>query len=221
MSAGLAPAGMAASLAAREPDQRMSARSLCRSHLDCHYAGKSVAPVVCLNGLCVAVCLAPHRPASHAVRQSDLRHHPSQAAQDRRPRTRECTPHQGCDGVSVSRSRYLGLGCQASRRCSQRARLARLTRAAATRNPRGITPRPTETTSSPPLRLRKRLLPLASPDANPVRLHTSKQTSSQNRQIIQRYGEKSGLAAGGFEAASSTRLSRRRRRDRHQRSGPR
>jgi hypothetical protein len=29
----------------------------------------------------------------HAVRQSDLRHHSSQAAQDRRPRARECPPH--------------------------------------------------------------------------------------------------------------------------------
>ena len=84
------------------------------------------------------------------VRQSHLRHHPSQAAQDRRPRARQRPPHQGCDGVSVSGSRYLGLRCQASRRCRQRAGLARLTRAAATRNPRGITPRPTETTSSLP-----------------------------------------------------------------------
>ena len=77
----------------------------------------------------------------------------------------ECPPHQGCNGVSVSCSRCLGLRCQASRRCRQRAGVARLTRAAATRNPRGITPRPTETTSWPPLRLKKLLLLLASPDA--------------------------------------------------------
>ena len=149
-----------------EPDQGVSARSLCRSHLDRHHAGKSAAPVVCLNGLCAAVCLAPHRPASHAVRQSNLRHHPSQAAQDRRPRASECPPYQGCDGVSVSCGRYLGLRCQASRRCRQRAGLARLTRAAATPNPRGINPRPTETTSSRPLRPRKLLRPLTSPDAS-------------------------------------------------------
>src|SRR5580704_2014072 len=80
-------------------------------------------------------------------RQSDLRHYSSQAAQDRRPRARECPPHQGCDGVSVSGSPYLGLRCQASRRCRQRAGLTRLTHVAATRNPRGITPRPTETAS--------------------------------------------------------------------------
>ena len=53
-----------------------------------HHAGKPAAPVVCLDGLCAAVRVAPHRPAPHAVRQSDLRHHSSQAAQDRRPRAR-------------------------------------------------------------------------------------------------------------------------------------
>ena len=58
-------------------------------------------------------------------------------------------------------------GCAAKRLAAgrQRAGVARLTRAAATRNPRGITPRPTETTSWPPLRLKKLLLLLASPDA--------------------------------------------------------
>jgi hypothetical protein len=69
-----------------------------------------------------------------ALRRIALHHTPfakatcgSQAAQDRRPRARECPPHQGCDGVSVSGSPYLGLRCQASRRCRQRAGLARLT----------------------------------------------------------------------------------------------
>ena len=41
----------------------------------------------------------------------------------------------------------LGLRCQASRRCRQRAGLARLTHVAATRNPRGITSGPSETAS--------------------------------------------------------------------------
>ena len=41
----------------------------------------------------------------------------------------------------------LGPRCHPSRRRRQRSRLARLTGAAATRNPRGITPRPTETPS--------------------------------------------------------------------------
>ena len=43
------------------------ARSLCRSHLDRHHAGKPAAPVVCLDGLCAAVRLAPHRPALEAL----------------------------------------------------------------------------------------------------------------------------------------------------------
>ena len=38
-----------------EPDQGVSARSLCRSHLDRHHAGKPAAPVVCLDGLCAAL----------------------------------------------------------------------------------------------------------------------------------------------------------------------
>jgi hypothetical protein len=59
---------------------------------------------------------------------------PPQAAQDRRPRARECPPPQSRDGVSVSGGRCLGLRCPASRRCSKHPRFARLTRAAATRN---------------------------------------------------------------------------------------
>src|SRR5207342_1164440 len=179
--AGLAPAGMAASLAARKPDQGASARSLCRSHLDRHHAGKPAAPVVRLDGLCAAVRLAPYRAASHTVRQSDLRHHSSQATQDRRPRARECPPHQGRDGVSVSGGPCLGLRCHSSRR-RQRSRLARLTRAAATRNPRGITPRPTET----PSRLSQPDIvqaPLASADATAH--HACKKTNKPPRKSAQ------------------------------------
>jgi hypothetical protein len=66
----------------------------------------------------------------------------------------------------------LGLRCQASRCRCQRARLARLTRVAATRNPRGITPGSTETTSSLPLRPGKLPLPLASPNATASRVST-------------------------------------------------
>ena len=95
----------------------------------------------------VLLCaLRRNRAASHSVRQSDLRHHSSQATQDRRPRASECPPHQGRDGVSMSGSPCLGLRCHSSSP-RERSRLARLTRAAATRNPRGITPRPTETPS--------------------------------------------------------------------------
>src|SRR5271157_1720125 len=59
--AGLAPAGMAASLAAREPDQGMPARPLCGSHLGRHHAGQSAAPMVLLDGLRPDVRPAPHR----------------------------------------------------------------------------------------------------------------------------------------------------------------
>ena len=66
----------------------------------------------------VLLCAAPHRPASHAVRQSDLRHHSSQAAQDRRTRARECPPHQGCDGVSMSGYAAKRLAAAANARAS-------------------------------------------------------------------------------------------------------
>ena len=93
---------------------------------------------------CCAPCAAS--PAPHAVRQSDAAPFVSSCSRS----VRSCAsgpPHQGCDGVSVSGSPYLGLRCQASRRCRQRAGLARLTHVAATRNPRGITSGPSETAS--------------------------------------------------------------------------
>ena len=42
------------------------------------------------------------------LRQRDLRHHSSQAAQDRRARARQRPPHQDRDGVGLSRSRMSG-----------------------------------------------------------------------------------------------------------------
>jgi hypothetical protein len=48
------------------------------------------------------------RPASHAVCQRDLRHHSSQAAQDRGARARQRPPHQDRDGVGLPRSQGLG-----------------------------------------------------------------------------------------------------------------
>jgi hypothetical protein len=76
---------------------------------------------------------SPLRPS--CVRRRQCRRRPSLAVRDR---SAQPPPHQGCDGVSVSGIPYLGLCCQASRRCRQRAGLARLTHVAATRNPRGI-----------------------------------------------------------------------------------
>jgi hypothetical protein len=49
-------------------------------------AGQPAAPVVLLNGLRAALRPAPHRAARYRLRQRHLRHHPSQAAQDRSAR---------------------------------------------------------------------------------------------------------------------------------------
>ena len=48
-----------------EPHQRVSDRSLRRSHLYRHHASQPTAAVVCLDGLCSAEGLAPHRLAPH------------------------------------------------------------------------------------------------------------------------------------------------------------
>jgi hypothetical protein len=101
------------------------------------------APVVLLDGLYPAVRYAPYRTPRHRIRQRHLRHHSSQAPQDRCPRARQRPPHQSGDGVGLSRSTGLGACCHPSRRCRKRSCLARLTRGAATRNKRGIIPRPT------------------------------------------------------------------------------
>ena len=92
-------------------------------------------PMCCCAPCAASPCTtrrSPKRPAAHS----------SQAAQDRRPRARECPPHQGCDGVSVSGSPYLGLHCQASPLPANARASPALTHVAATRNPRGITPGP-------------------------------------------------------------------------------
>ncbi len=48
------------------------------------HAGQPAAPVVRLHGLRAGLRAAPDRPRPHRVRSRDLRHHPAQAAQDRR-----------------------------------------------------------------------------------------------------------------------------------------
>jgi len=97
-----------------EPDQGVPARPLRRSHLDRDDAGQPVAAVVRIDGLCAALCRAPHRAASHAVCQCQLRHHSSQAAQDRGARAHQRPPHQDRDGVGLSRSPGVGLRCPPS-----------------------------------------------------------------------------------------------------------
>ena len=45
--------------------------------------------------------LGSHRPQAHPVRQGQLRHHPSQASQDRRARARLGPPHQARYGLGL------------------------------------------------------------------------------------------------------------------------
>jgi hypothetical protein len=120
----------------------VSTRSLCRSHLDRHDAGKPAAPMVGIARVHSALCRAPDRAASHGIFQRELRHNPSQAAQDWRSCSCQCPAHQICDGLELSGGCCLGPRCHPSQRRRQRARLARVTRAAATRNNRGIIPGP-------------------------------------------------------------------------------
>src|SRR6266498_1281190 len=131
-----------------EPDQGVPARPLCGSHLGRHDAGQPAAPVVLLNGLCVALRPAPHRAARYRLRQRHLRHHPSQAAQDRSARARQRPPHQDRHGIGLSGRARLGTRRNPARNRRHRPRLPGMTRAAPARSLRGTTHRPTETQKS-------------------------------------------------------------------------
>ena len=119
-----------------ESDQGVPARPLRRSHLDCHDAGQSAAAVARIDGPRSTLCGALRRVASHAVCQRNLRHHSSQAAQDRGARTRQCPPRLNRDGVELSRSSGPGLRCRSSQCRRRRAWLAGLTRATSARHHR-------------------------------------------------------------------------------------
>ena len=82
-----------------EPDQGMPSRPVRRPHLDRNHARQSAAAVVCLLRLHSLVRRAPHRPQAHAVRQGQLRNHPSQVAQDRRAGETLPPPHQARHGL--------------------------------------------------------------------------------------------------------------------------
>jgi len=128
-----------------EPDQGVPARPLCGSHLGRHNAGQPAAPVVLLNGLCAALRPAPHRAARYRLRQRHLRHHPSQAAQDRSARARQRPPHQDRHGIGLSGRARLGTRRNPARNRRHRPRLPGMTRAAPARSLRNTTHRPTET----------------------------------------------------------------------------
>jgi len=77
--------------------------------------------------------IAPARSAPHSVCKRNMRHYPSQAAQDRSVCACECPPDQNFDAVELSGSACLGQGCRAPPGHNKRARLAGLTRGAAPR----------------------------------------------------------------------------------------
>jgi hypothetical protein len=68
-----------------EPHQGMPGRPVCRPHADGDHAGQSAPALVRLLCLRARVRAAPPRARRHRARQGDLRQHPPQAPQDRRP----------------------------------------------------------------------------------------------------------------------------------------
>ena len=148
-----------------EPDQGVPARPLCRPHLDRHDARQPAAPVVRLDGLCAAVRPAPDRPARHrrsprppaapsvSSCSRSARSCASASAASRSPWRRPVRP---LELWGAPRSGSTPPPWRAPRPPDTRRRA---------RHHRGIIPRPTETASSLPLRLKKLLLLLASPDA--------------------------------------------------------
>ena len=80
-----------------EPHQGVPDGPLRRPHLDRDDACQPAPPVVRLDGLCPALGAPPHRPPTYPVRQGDLRHHPPQTLEDRRPHSRQRPAHQAGD----------------------------------------------------------------------------------------------------------------------------
>jgi Transposase DDE domain group 1 len=76
-------------------------RPVRRSHFGGDHACQSTAAVVRVVRLCPARGAAPDRPAPHPVRDRDLRHHPPQALEDRRPGAGERAPDQGRHGLGL------------------------------------------------------------------------------------------------------------------------
>ena len=81
----------------------------------------------------------------YRLRQRHLRHHPSQAAQDRSARARQRPPHQNRHGIGLSGRARLGTRRNPARNRRHSPRLPGMTRAAPARSLRGTTHRPTET----------------------------------------------------------------------------
>jgi hypothetical protein len=105
--AGLAPAGMAASFAAREPHQGMPDRHVRRPHARRDNAHQPAAALVRVDGLRADVRVAAHRARRHPARASDLRHDPPEASQDRRPSDRLGAACEARARLRLSQSRRL------------------------------------------------------------------------------------------------------------------
>src|SRR5947209_10326279 len=84
-----------------KPHQGMSARPACRPHLGSDDAGQPAASVVRLDGLCADLRAAAHCSAADPIRQSDLRHDPSQAPQDRRAGAHQLPARQIRHGLKL------------------------------------------------------------------------------------------------------------------------
>jgi hypothetical protein len=102
-------------------------------------------------------------PSMGPFAKRNLRHHSSQAAQDRGAHARSARSRPR--GVELSRSSGPGLPCHSSQCRRKRAWLACLTRAAPARHLRGIIARPIRTSSPLPPQSRKSSSPATSPDA--------------------------------------------------------
>jgi Transposase DDE domain group 1 len=76
-------------------------RSLCRSHVRGDHARQPAATLVRVVRLRPARGATPDRSAPHSVRDRHLRHHPAQAAEDRRPGAEERAPDQDCHGLGL------------------------------------------------------------------------------------------------------------------------
>src|SRR5512144_3164474 len=99
-----------------EPDQGMPARSVGRPHLDSDNGRQPAAAVVLVVRLRPTRGLAPDRSAAHRAGAGDLRHHPPEAAQTRRPRHRLRPSHQDRHRFGLPASRRVRPGaCQAAR----------------------------------------------------------------------------------------------------------
>ena len=85
-----------------EPHQGMPARPVRRPHVGGDDAGKPAAAMVRIDGLCAGLRAAPDRACSYPVRPGHLRHDPAKAAENRRPRARQCTAGEDCNGFRLS-----------------------------------------------------------------------------------------------------------------------